>query len=488
MKQQQIPPIDERALRQSLHDALDDKAPTSAWRARVLASAQARRAPHLRVGMAVLLCAVLALGMAVASAVIWPDEIRRIFSGPNISSQGQGALTTLDAYGGNEVIAQTEANGIALRTHYMISDGTELSVLFSMQNAKDDLPSLADAQLMVTFSDDAAGGSDLASNDTHYDPQTGTLYCLATATLRDASLAPAQLAEGQTVRLDVATMKPMPPAMHPLCDLTPEAVAALPLGTELAPEDSHAASLILHEASLADGRLRIRYTLAQKNGGGGDNIANKAYLIPVTDPRDIPPLPMDAGYPIVYGEGTLDLPVPEGGVLMLVSDEATHFVGDLTGWTLDLPVTLSEAVPVTEIPLDRTIVAGDIPIRLDTAFLRPTGIILTAHIAGEDIPAALLDTPEPFARGSAVVSAVRDAVYNLRLDFAGPDGPINARISGQSITYSGADSVQDIPIQIKYGFLDPALPATMEMTVYHRTETQARLVIPLVAADETTGG
>lgn len=415
--------ISENTLRMMLHTRLDSNAPPDGFESRVLAAMPRNRVARRRAWIVALLVPLLIASIAVASAILWPDLINRILPKNDVSDKTQGMLSVMEAYGGHEVFAEEVSAGVRLRTHFMVCDGSDVSVFFSFENESGDPKRFAELETMTNV---LAEGPDQSHSvmtvDVRLDDATGLLYGMASGTLLDGSNSPITVAQGDPLRLKLHYLEPMPPEVKVLSSVTSEGLTAPLLGTNLA-EPYPYGTLVLHEVTLENGTLDVRYTITPVGEDDLHDPRHRMYLAVLRhgDEANVSRL-MDS-WPVVRGEGHLTAKdISEGATLALVTHEANAFRGSEPSFDVEVPIRIAETVPVREMPLDILLDRDGIPLRLIRAELRPTSLTVLAEIREAELPEALLPKSGTWSRHDGGVGAIREAVFGLGVDLQSLDG------------------------------------------------------------------
>jgi len=182
----------------------------------------------------VLAMLLIAAAVTAIAATLWPSFIKDKFI-TDEPTLHVGMLALVEQMKGVDLTGETEIDDVKVRIHYTVVDGVECIVLFSMQNAKPDMPSVEERLFIAevdfrTDNDIAAGGR---CNVTRwYDEADETLYCLASTVLMGGELP--SPGDAQMI-LSVITQIPMESLDHVFDNGEPiwEIIASVPIGSQI---------------------------------------------------------------------------------------------------------------------------------------------------------------------------------------------------------------------------------------------------------------
>lgn len=413
------------AIRDALHRQLDPQRLPESWYQSTMRAAGAR--PRKLVpAIALCVACVLVVSMALA-AVFWPDVIRRAQRENRFESQPlslEGVLAAIDSIEGSELAGQAIQQDICLRVHYLVYDGVELTLLYSLQNTKPDMPSVEHlAHMSMIYH--RGNEHSIPSTAKWYEPETETLYCLASIILRDDDGTLIALDDGEEV-LFAVRRDDYHARVQNIAFVSADSTAQVPLDTELAGPDSAAESLRIQAVSVEDGRLRVAYTLRQKAAG-----AQHAYLLALgygSTAQDAPTLvdPERQTVQLVDGEAVLEVDL-RGGTCQLALCSDTEDLSYVLGvpWGVSIPVRGPEGLPLETIalekalPLDTTTNAhlSGATLRLTEMKLHATGAALLFEITGLAAPATPAERQQ--LNAEVILPLLQGAGQNMTLTMDG---------------------------------------------------------------------
>ena len=411
---------DERDIRASLHAALDNQPIPDGLSERIAnALPQEHRTSHKRVGAFIFAAAMLLFSIAVASGLLWPELFGRVMPSDVMSDRGRVILEMMETYGGHEVQAEAESAGIHMRTHFMVSDGSDVSVFFSLENESGDEALFREIPLggMMSASGETEYGSDMIMTvDVSEDGESGLLYGMVSGSLQDGNGEPLVLEEGELLQLKVFNLGPDQPTIVPLCDVTEAGIAALPTNRPLA-MDSPVSSLTVQEAILDNNKLSVRYSITPESEEHG------AYLVVL--PPDVNALTLEdiADWQQVNGEGTLaHLDVEDGSRLALVTVTHGRFSETEPSFDFTVPVRISQETKVLDVPLDVAYERGGVTLHIRSAQVRQASLMLMCEIVESELPEKLLPVSGKWSMKDGSRQEIREAAYGIHAKVLLPDG------------------------------------------------------------------
>ncbi len=331
------------------------------------------RSAKARTTVMASVCVLLLAGAAFA-AMLWPEHITSTFHREDAMKTTKSALTMLDMYGGNEILASSSYDDTELTVHYIITDGHEVSVFFSLKGLNGPLPPVEELYLWAGLYTADYEASNYGPPDIQKGENDSIIYGMFTTTLLDGQNQPISVANHE-LTFEVVTEERERPIFDMISEITPEAIAAINIERNLASDESNASELIIHGIRIDGQTLHVDYTLHQADDSE-DSIANKAYLVVCGDTDAVSSIPVNNGYEIRNGHSTLTTKYHPGDKLYLVSDRSTIFNKTDPSWQLTLTVPGIEDPMVRDVVLDKAIAYDDVTINVNNAVIRPTGIDL----------------------------------------------------------------------------------------------------------------
>lgn len=188
-----------------------------------------------KVSVGFVLAIVLLLATVTAlAATLWPSFIKEKFAAEEPTVR-VGMLALIEQLKGVDLAGETEVDDVKMRTHYAIVDGPECIVLFSLQNAKPNMPSVEErlfvAEVDFQIDDETAAGG-RCSITRWYDEEEGVLYCLAYTPLEGGALpatGDVQMTLSVITEIPVESQEYVFEIGEPIWSIT----AAVPVGAEI---------------------------------------------------------------------------------------------------------------------------------------------------------------------------------------------------------------------------------------------------------------